>query len=74
MTKRDVDIKDFSSRVERMCEFILLQMEETTESPDKTFIQNLKRDAIDIQFNSKLHGDILLRGLDDHVRGIIHTV
>lgn len=73
MPRRDIDIKEFASRVENMCEFILNQIPQKDGSPDQVFIQNLKKDAADIQFNPSLHGDISLRGLDDHVRGIRHT-
>jgi hypothetical protein len=71
MSNRDIDIKEFALRVEQMCEFILNQMEEKTGSPDQLFLQDLQKDAADIQFNPRLYGDISLRGLDDHIRGII---
>lgn len=73
MTKREIDVKDFASRVERMCDFILSQIEEKNDSADQIFIHNLKKDAADIQFNSELSGDIFLRGLDKYIRGTIHT-
>jgi hypothetical protein len=73
MRHRQVDVKDFASRVERMCEFILDQIEEKDGSLDISFIQDLKKDAADIQFNPRLYGDISLRGLDKHIRGISHT-
>jgi hypothetical protein len=65
----DVDIKEFATRVERFCDFLLDQIEEKTGTEGQVFIQDLKRDAADIHLNSRLYG-ITLSGLDDHIRGI----
>lgn len=69
----NIDIKEFASRVERFCEFILDQMEEKTGTSEQIFLENLKRDAANIQFTPRLYGDISLHGLDDHIRGIIKS-
>lgn len=66
----DIDIKEFAMRVERVCDFILDQMEEKTGSSEQLIFEQLKHDAANIQFNPRLYGDISLRGLDDHIRGI----
>jgi hypothetical protein len=73
MSSKDIDIKEFAIRVERLCEFILDQMDEKTGSAEQILIQNLREDAANIQFNPRLYGDISLRGLDDHIRGIVKS-
>lgn len=73
MSSRTVDVKEFAERVERMCEFILNQIEVKDGSHDTVFIQDLKKDAADIQSNPRSHGDISLIGLDKHIRGIIKS-
>lgn len=65
-----IDIKEFALRVERMCEFILNQIDDRTDTTEHIFLEKLKQDAANIQFNPRLYGDISLHGLDDHIRGI----
>jgi hypothetical protein len=73
MSSKQIDIKDFAIRVERLCEFILDQLDEKTGSPEQILIQELREDAANIQFSPRLHGDISLSGLDDHIRGIFKS-
>lgn len=62
------NIIDFAERVERVCDFILEGIEKDG-SHDVTVIQNLKKDAADLQFIKK-NSNISIEGLDDYMRGL----
>lgn len=67
---REVDIREFAEKVERLCDFVL-DRADTHDSPDKRALQRLKEDAADIQFMADNKPFELLTGLDNHLRGII---
>lgn len=73
MINKEINIREFASRVERMCEFILYQIEEKDGSPDIVFVQKLKEDAAFIQYNPRPFDGISIKGLDDHTRGILKS-
>jgi hypothetical protein len=64
MTTKNLNIKDFAERVERLCDFLLRNLE-LDGSADVVVIQRLKEEAADIQFK-----DSSVQGLDDFMRGI----
>lgn len=62
------DIKKFAERVERLCDF-LLEGVEKDGSNDVVEIQNIKKDAADIQFITR-NANVSIEGLSDYIRGI----
>jgi len=73
LTPRDIEIKDFAMRVERLCDFLLSQVKgtELSGSDDIEVINELKEDAANLQFNN----DVILvsntvKGLDNFMKGL----
>lgn len=71
MSTREIDIKEFARRVERVCDFLLAKFEEGGRdgSSDLKVIEDLKADAADIQFDKALVGSETLFGLDAYMKG-----
>lgn len=76
---REIEIKDFARRVERLCDFILAhedkvknesKKEKDEELKDLAVIQDLKEEAADIQFDRVSLGFKIITGLDDYMNGI----
>jgi hypothetical protein len=69
MTSNSVEIREFAQRVERLCDFLLNQVDaENSGKPDVLVIKDLREDAADIQFNRV---DITkFDGLDDFMKGL----
>ena len=66
---KELDVKDFAERVERVCDF-LLDKSERDGSEDRKVIEDLKNDAADIQFEKiKLNLDPLV-GLSVYMKGV----
>jgi hypothetical protein len=65
------DIINFAERVERLCDFLLVGVE-MDGSPDVVVIQDLKKDAADLQFLKK-NVNVSIEGLDNHMRGILKS-
>jgi hypothetical protein len=64
---KEVDITEFARTVERLCDYLLENVEKDG-SKDVVIIQELKEDAANVQvFHSKAN---LLKGLDNHMRGL----
>ena len=68
MTK-DLDVKDFAERVERLCKFFLAKIPEA--SPDRAVLEELEEAAIDMQ-NSGIEYQTkdAIKGLDNFMRGM----
>lgn len=67
-TTRTVDLRDFSQRVERLCDFLLARSDRKGTKEQK-FLEDLRNDAADIQFN-RLEIPEALEGLHDYVKGL----
>jgi hypothetical protein len=69
LTPKSVEIREFAQRVERLCDFLLAQVDtEQSGSQDVLPIKDLKEDAADIQFN---RADITnFDGLDAYMKGL----
>lgn len=70
MTQQYVNITKFAERVERLCDFVLKQIdpEEKNGSEDLKVIEDLKQDAANIQFNRSGGGSF--KGLHDFMNNI----
>ena len=68
MAIRRIDIKDFADRVERMCEFILMQVDKDG-SQDVTFVQQIKEDAADLQCIPNDMNNLSIDGIHDYMKG-----
>lgn len=68
MTKK-TDIKEFASRVERLCEFLLAKMEKNGSS-DVVELQNLQDEAADIQANNTNVVSESIAGLSEYMKGV----
>jgi hypothetical protein len=69
---RAVEIREFAQRVERVCDFLLdlLSAEGMkNKSTDARVIEDLRDDAVSIQFN-RIDYPHLFEGLDTYIRGI----
>jgi hypothetical protein len=69
---RDLDIKDFARRVERLCDFLYAQVTSEigkTGSNDLKVIEDLKEDAADIQFDCAHVLSKPLEGLYNYMNG-----
>jgi len=70
MSDKGINVKEFASRVERLCDFFIDQAIEDPEVMTKNDIrvlQNLKEEAADIQFTRK---PINLDGLQEYMGGL----
>jgi len=63
------DIKEFASRVERLCEFLLAKMEKDG-SKDVVELQNLQDEAADIQVNNTNVVSESIAGLSEYMKGV----
>ena len=70
-TAKEIEIKEFAQRVERVCDFLLAKASDAGEtgSDDILVIEELKNDAADIQFGRKESLN-LFSGLEKHVKGL----
>lgn len=70
LTPKSVEIRDFAQRVERLCDFLLHQVEvKDSGTTDILVIKKLREDAADIQFSRV---DITkFEGLDNFMKGLI---
>lgn len=68
---RDLDIKEFAQRVERLCDFFINKIKEENngKSSDLKVFEDLKEDAADIQSDQAPIVSTVLRGLDGYMRG-----
>lgn len=66
---KEIDLKEFAERVERVCEFFLSQTE-ADGSEDRRIIEDLKEVAANIQFDQAVLKFDLLKGLSDHMSGL----
>lgn len=66
---RDLNIKEFAERVERLCDFMISKMN-NDGSKDLQVFQDLKEDAADIQTDRVRINEQTIEGLDDYMRGI----
>lgn len=69
-TPKKIEIKEFAHRVERLCDFLLAQINtEVSGDKDILIIKDLKEDAADLQFD---HIDVPanLEGLDNYMKGL----
>lgn len=62
-----VNIKDFAERVERLCDFLLDKVEKDG-SDDVIELQDLKKDAADIQFITT-NKHVSIDGLHSYIHG-----
>jgi hypothetical protein len=60
------DVKEFAMKVERLCDYLLDKIDTKDGSNDIKFIQDLKEDAANFQFQSGLS----IVGLYDYVNGV----
>jgi len=67
MTSTEIDIRRFAERVERLCDFLLSRVEINNDNADTKFVQDLRTDAADFQFESL---PTILTGLDEYVKGL----
>lgn len=70
---KTLDPKEFASRVERVCEFVidrLIQDRGRDGSKDQKVIEDLREDAADIQYDRVDLGYLSLDGLHDYVNGV----
>jgi hypothetical protein len=63
------DIQEFARRVERLCDF-LLEGVEKDGSDDVVEIQEIKKNAADLQF---IKGSVSIEGLSNYMRGIVKS-
>ena len=63
-----VDTVEFGREVERLCDYLLNQLDEKDGSRDTQILQDLKEKAADLQFGSDQ--DMTFAGLADYVRGV----
>jgi hypothetical protein len=68
MTQK-VDIKEFATRVERLCDFLLAKMEKDG-SNDVIALQKLKEEAADIQANNTNVVSETISGLSEYLKGV----
>jgi phosphopantetheine adenylyltransferase len=68
MTKK-VDIKEFATRVERLCEFLLAKMDKDG-SDDVVTLQELQDEAADIQSNNTTVVSESIAGLSEYMKGV----
>lgn len=62
------EINDFASRVERLCEFLLIGMKKHG-SNDVVIIQKLQEDAANLQFTTS-NPSLGIDGLADFMKGV----
>lgn len=70
---KDLDIKDFAKRVERLCDFLLDKLSDESGrdgSNDVKVIEDLKEDAADIQSDRVPLVSQTFSGLDSYMRGL----
>ena len=66
---RDLDIRDFAERVERLCDFFLAKVKD--DSNDKQVLMELKEEAADIHTSGvEYETASAVKGLDNFMRGI----
>ena len=66
MPEKQIDIKDFALRVERLCNFLLNKIDVKDGSDDIVIIQKLKDDAADLQFKAD---SMFFEGLHKYIHG-----
>lgn len=66
MLEKQIDIKDFALRVERLCDFLLNKIDIKDGSDDVVIIQKLKDDAADLQFEAD---SMFFKGLNEYIHG-----
>lgn len=68
---RDLDVKEFAQRVERLCDFFIAKIkdEDNGKSSDLKVFEDLKEDAADIQCDKGALLNSVLGGLDGYMRG-----
>ena len=68
---KQIEIKEFAKRVERLCDFLLAQVTDKEElgSEDILVIKDLKEDAADLQFDRE-HISHTVKGLDSFMKGL----
>jgi hypothetical protein len=74
VSKKDIDIKEFAIRVERLCDFFISKKIEDTGkdgSEDLKVLEDLKNDAATIQFEWKPK---TFDGLDNYMKGFPNEV
>lgn len=70
---RDLNIKEFAERVERLCDYILSRLsaeQARSGSKDVMVLERMKEDAADIQFDRVSLTENTLLGLYDHMFGV----
>jgi len=70
---KELDIKEFAQRVERVCDFLIDKAGREIgvhAQNDLNVIKKLKEDAADIQFDQVIVGSHTLLGLEAHMRGL----
>lgn len=65
---KTIDVIDFATRTERLCDFLLDKVDIKDGSEDIVTIQKLKEDAADLQSNSE-NTYLFLEGLHVYVKG-----
>lgn len=65
------DIQNFAERVERLCDFLLDDIEKNG-TRDVVVLQKLKEDAANIQFIDH-NSFIMTEGLADHILGVLKS-
>ena len=73
MAQKEVDLKEFVRRVERLCDFFLSKVPDNLGKDaiqDLRIIQDLKEDALNIQFDTvEVIGAGTFEGLHDYMTG-----
>lgn len=65
MSNKDIDIKKFAERVERLCDFLLTKTKRDG-SDDVKIIEDLASDAANLQHPQTLN----INGLNDYMNGV----
>lgn len=69
---RKVDVEEFATRVERLCDFFLSKISEESArngSVDVKVLEDLKEDAANLQFNQGQQVAGALDGLGNYMKG-----
>jgi hypothetical protein len=71
LTPKQIEIKEFAQRVERLCDYLLGQVKpENSGDKDILVIKDLKEDAADLQFKENELIEIKFNGLDNFMKGL----
>lgn len=69
------DLHNFAQKVENLCDFFLNKLSDENQrdgSADVMILENLKKEAADIQFIKLAPTEITIYGLDSYMRGLPH--